>query len=156
MCPPHTHTLYTVRPHTHTQRSFNEMQTWITELRQLGPQNLVLAIAGNKLDLESSRQVSQCCESGRVCDICVCRCPQQLERRLLRMQMLFLWRRVLKMVITYKNCSRKLVNWTLIVYSAYLTPHTPTHSSHTHTHTHTHTHSPPTTHTHCPPHTHTV
>ncbi len=40
------------------QRSFNEMQTWITELRQLGPQNLVLAIAGNKLDLESSRQVS--------------------------------------------------------------------------------------------------
>ncbi|XP_064395354.1 ras-related protein Rab-22A-like [Halichondria panicea] len=41
-----------------SERSFNEMQTWITELRQLGPQNLVLAIAGNKLDLESSRQVS--------------------------------------------------------------------------------------------------
>ena len=36
------------------------MQTWITELRQLGPQNLVLAIAGNKLDLEASRQVSEC------------------------------------------------------------------------------------------------
>ena len=42
---------------SHPQRSFNEMQTWITELRQLGPQNLVLAITGNKLDLESSRQV---------------------------------------------------------------------------------------------------
>ena len=40
------------------QRSFNEMQTWITELRQLGPQNLVLAIAANKLDLEHLRQVS--------------------------------------------------------------------------------------------------
>lgn len=35
------------------------MQTWIAELRQLGPQNLVLAIAGNKVDLESSRQVSR-------------------------------------------------------------------------------------------------
>ena len=34
------------------------MQTWIAELRQLGPQNLVLAIAGNKVDLEASRQVS--------------------------------------------------------------------------------------------------
>ncbi len=33
------------------------MQTWIAELRQLGPQNLVLAIAGNKVDLESTRQV---------------------------------------------------------------------------------------------------
>lgn len=40
-----------------SERSFNEMQTWITELRQLGPQNLVLAITGNKLDLESARQV---------------------------------------------------------------------------------------------------
>lgn len=34
------------------------MQTWITELRQLGPQNLVLAIAGNKVDLDSQRRVS--------------------------------------------------------------------------------------------------
>jgi len=40
-----------------SERSFNEMQTWITELRQLGPQNLVLAIAGNKLDLDHQRQV---------------------------------------------------------------------------------------------------
>ena len=46
--------LFSITP---LQRSFNEMQTWITELRQLGPQNLVLAITGNKLDLESARQV---------------------------------------------------------------------------------------------------
>ena len=47
-----------IPPFPRMQRSFNEMQTWITELRQLGPQNLVLAITGNKLDLESARQVS--------------------------------------------------------------------------------------------------
>ncbi len=39
------------------QRSFLEMQSWIQELRQLGPPNLVLAITGNKLDMEESRQV---------------------------------------------------------------------------------------------------
>lgn len=33
------------------------MQSWIQELRQLGPANLVLAITGNKLDMEESRQV---------------------------------------------------------------------------------------------------
>ena len=33
------------------------MQSWIQELRQLGPPNLVLAIAGNKLDISESRQV---------------------------------------------------------------------------------------------------
>ena len=33
------------------------MQSWIQELRQLGPPNLVLAIAGNKLDVSESRQV---------------------------------------------------------------------------------------------------
>ena len=33
------------------------MQSWITELRQLGPANLVLAITGNKLDLEQQRKV---------------------------------------------------------------------------------------------------
>ena len=39
------------------QKSFNEMQTWITELKQLGPQNIVLAITGNKSDLEAKRKV---------------------------------------------------------------------------------------------------
>ena len=33
------------------------MQTWITELKQLGPQNIVLAITGNKSDLEEKRKV---------------------------------------------------------------------------------------------------
>ena len=33
------------------------MQSWITELKQLGPQNIVLAIAGNKSDLEQQRKV---------------------------------------------------------------------------------------------------
>lgn len=60
------------------------MQTWITELRQLGPQNLVLAIAGNKLDLEESRRVCrfQISVCTRVCawsctyndSHCVCVC----------------------------------------------------------------------------------
>lgn len=40
------------------QKSFNEMQTWISELKQLGPPNIVLAIAGNKSDLEQERRVS--------------------------------------------------------------------------------------------------
>lgn len=41
-----------------SEESFDEMQTWITELKQLGPQNIVLAIAGNKSDLEDQRRVS--------------------------------------------------------------------------------------------------
>lgn len=41
------------------QKSFDEMQTWITELKQLGPPNIVLAIAGNKNDLESERRVGR-------------------------------------------------------------------------------------------------
>jgi len=68
------------------------MQTWITELRQLGPQNLVLAIAGNKVDLDSQRRVSMseggAGEEGLVKgaeDICVMpwlytlRCVQMLQ-----------------------------------------------------------------------------
>lgn len=39
------------------EKSFNEMQTWISELKQLGPPNIVLAIAGNKSDLEQERRV---------------------------------------------------------------------------------------------------
>ena len=34
------------------------MQSWIQELRQLGPPNLVLAVAGNKVDIDDKRQVS--------------------------------------------------------------------------------------------------
>lgn len=32
------------------------MQSWITELKQLGPPDIVLAVAGNKVDLEVARQ----------------------------------------------------------------------------------------------------
>jgi GTPase SAR1 family protein len=40
-------------------KTFIEMQSWIQELRQLGPDNIVLAIAGNKLDITESRQVTR-------------------------------------------------------------------------------------------------
>ena len=40
------------------------MQSWIQELRQLGPPNLVLAIAGNKLDISEARQVWRQGEEG--------------------------------------------------------------------------------------------
>lgn len=33
------------------------LQDWIAELHKLGPQQLVLAIAGNKCDLEDKREV---------------------------------------------------------------------------------------------------
>ena len=32
------------------------MQSWITELKQLGPPDIVLAVAGNKVDIEVARQ----------------------------------------------------------------------------------------------------
>ena len=34
------------------------LQDWIAELHRLGPQNMVLAIAGNKSDLEDKREVN--------------------------------------------------------------------------------------------------
>ncbi len=34
------------------------LQEWIAELHKLGPHQLVLAIAGNKCDLEDKREVS--------------------------------------------------------------------------------------------------
>lgn len=37
--------------------SFSTLQDWINELRQLGPENIVIAIAGNKSDLEAHREV---------------------------------------------------------------------------------------------------
>ena len=48
--------------------TFDVLQEWITELHRLGPQNIVLAIAGNKCDLEDKREVCVC-----VCvRVCVC------------------------------------------------------------------------------------
>ncbi|XP_003388661.1 PREDICTED: ras-related protein Rab-22A-like [Amphimedon queenslandica] len=37
--------------------SFTVLQDWIAELHRLGPPNIVLAIAGNKCDLEDKREV---------------------------------------------------------------------------------------------------
>ena len=59
------------------QRSFNEMQTWITELKQLGPQNIILAITGNKSDLEAKRKVRlsfSVCLGTYYVFVCVCVC----------------------------------------------------------------------------------
>jgi len=39
------------------EASFEVLQDWIQELTRLGPQNIVLAIAGNKCDLEANREV---------------------------------------------------------------------------------------------------
>ena len=40
------------------EATFDVLQEWITELHRLGPPNIVLAIAGNKCDLEDKREVS--------------------------------------------------------------------------------------------------
>uniref|UniRef100_A0A1X7TBA0 Uncharacterized protein n=2 Tax=Amphimedon queenslandica TaxID=400682 RepID=A0A1X7TBA0_AMPQE len=37
--------------------SFTVLQDWIAELHRLGPSNIVLAIAGNKCDLEDKREI---------------------------------------------------------------------------------------------------
>ena len=57
--------------------TFTVLQEWITELNRLGPPNIVLAIAGNKSDLEDDREVCfrVCvCVCVFVC-VCVCVCP---------------------------------------------------------------------------------
>ena len=37
--------------------SFETLQNWVNELKQLGPENIVIAIAGNKSDLENEREI---------------------------------------------------------------------------------------------------
>ena len=37
--------------------SFATLKNWVRELKSLGPENMILAIAGNKSDLESKREV---------------------------------------------------------------------------------------------------
>lgn len=39
--------------------SFKTLQNWVTELRSLGPENIVIAIAGNKCDLDDKREVDK-------------------------------------------------------------------------------------------------
>ena len=35
--------------------SFNTLKAWVRELQQLGPENIVIAVCGNKCDLEDKR-----------------------------------------------------------------------------------------------------
>ena len=35
--------------------SFNTLKNWVRELQQLGPENIVIAVCGNKADLEEKR-----------------------------------------------------------------------------------------------------
>lgn len=39
------------------QSTFKTLQGWVEELRAQGPDNIAIAIAGNKCDLESAREV---------------------------------------------------------------------------------------------------
>ena len=48
-----------------SEATFDVLQEWITELHRLGPPNIVLAIAGNKCDLEDKREVPAVVHSNR-------------------------------------------------------------------------------------------
>lgn len=39
--------------------SFKVLQNWVQELQSLGPENIVIAIAGNKCDLDDKREVAR-------------------------------------------------------------------------------------------------
>jgi len=41
-----------------SEESFRYMKSWVKELNKLGPEKLILAVAGNKCDLKEQRQVS--------------------------------------------------------------------------------------------------
>ena len=41
-----------------SEESFRYMKNWVRELNQFGPDNIILAVAGNKCDLEEERKVS--------------------------------------------------------------------------------------------------
>jgi GTPase SAR1 family protein len=41
------------------QTSFKTLQNWVQELQSLGPENIVIAIAGNKCDLDDKREVER-------------------------------------------------------------------------------------------------
>ena len=44
------------------QTSFKTLQNWVQELQSLGPENIVIAIAGNKCDLRGKREVEKSLE----------------------------------------------------------------------------------------------
>ena len=76
------------------------MQTWITELKQLGPQNIVLAITGNKSDLEQARKVCVCA-CVHVTNHLSSRCHGPLVKPLQRTQMLYLLKLAQRMAVMY-------------------------------------------------------
>jgi Ras-related protein Rab-22 len=39
------------------RKTFETLQQWVAELKNQGPESIIIAIAGNKSDLESDRQV---------------------------------------------------------------------------------------------------
>lgn len=41
--------------------SFNTLKNWVRELQQLGPENIVIAVCGNKADLEDKRVRARPC-----------------------------------------------------------------------------------------------
>lgn len=41
------------------ESSFESVKRWVKELEQLGPEGIVIAIAGNKIDLKDQREVSK-------------------------------------------------------------------------------------------------
>ena len=41
-----------------SELSFRCMKNWVKELSQFGPRNIIIAVAGNKCDLEEEREVS--------------------------------------------------------------------------------------------------
>ena len=49
------------------RKTFETLQQWVSELRTQGPENIILAIAGNKSDLESERQVGVLLYSDGLC-----------------------------------------------------------------------------------------
>lgn len=55
-----SHVVYMLHPQDcyYLQATFEVLRDWIRELQKLGPPNIVLAIAGNKCDLEENREVS--------------------------------------------------------------------------------------------------
>jgi len=47
------------------QETFKSLKSWIKELKERGPKNIVIAIAGNKNDLEDEREVTTSGQQGR-------------------------------------------------------------------------------------------
>ena len=41
-----------------SQESFQHLKNWVTELNQSGPDSIIIAVAGNKCDLQDEREVS--------------------------------------------------------------------------------------------------